>query len=71
MGMSSTRQLLYMCSMAAIKCNKSCKEMFKRLIENGKHRMVALMAVANKLVKIAFTIVKKGELYDDKKVCFS
>ncbi|MBK7057960.1 MAG: hypothetical protein IPH52_23500 [Leptospiraceae bacterium] len=29
MGMSSTRQLLYMCSMAAIKCNKSCRKCLK------------------------------------------
>lgn len=70
MGMSYTRQLLYMCSMSAIRHNRVCKEMFERLIKNGKHRMVALMAIANKLLKIAFTIVKKGEVYDEN-VCFT
>ncbi|HMV46074.1 MAG TPA: IS110 family transposase, partial [Leptospiraceae bacterium] len=70
MGMSYTRQLLYMCSLSAIKRNYVCREMYDRLRKNGKHTMVALMAVANKLLKIAFTIVKNGDLYDEK-VCLA
>lgn len=71
MGMSYTRQILYMCSLSAIRFNKACKEMYDRLIKNGKNHMVALMAVVNKLIKIIFTIVKRGELYNDKKSCFT
>ncbi|MBK8195983.1 MAG: IS110 family transposase [Lewinellaceae bacterium] len=35
LGMSHIRQLLYLCSMKAIKVNKSCQALYERLIANG------------------------------------
>jgi hypothetical protein len=37
--------------------------MYARLVENGKPKMVALIAVANKLVRMAFAIAKSGVKY--------
>lgn len=56
MGMSKARQLLYICSMSAIKVNESCKSMYERLKENGKSGKLALVAVASKLLRQAFAV---------------
>ena len=63
MGMSRIRAMLYLCAWSAKKCNQKCKEMYDRLIENGKSRRLALMAVANKLIKQAFAIATKQTNY--------
>lgn len=56
MGMARMRKLLYVCAMSAIGCNKACKEMYSRLTEKGKNGKLALIAVANKLIRQAFVI---------------
>jgi transposase len=63
MGMSKMRVLLYMCAWSAKRCNKACKELYDRLVEKGKSKRLALIAVANKLVKQAFAIATKKENY--------
>lgn len=63
MGMSRIRAMLYICSWSAKKCNNSCRELYDRLIEKGKARKVALIAVANKLLKQAFALASKNEFY--------
>jgi transposase len=63
MGMGYVRKLLYICSWSAIKCNHACKELYQRLIEKGKPKKLALIAVANKLLKIIFAIVKSRTKY--------
>lgn len=63
LGMVRIRKFLYMCTWSAIKANEACKEMYERLVENGKPKMVALIAVANKLVRMAFAIAKSGVKY--------
>ncbi len=52
-----------MCAMMAKVCNKACKETFDRLVERGKPKKLALIAVMNKLIKQAFAIVKSGSMY--------
>ena len=74
MGMSRIRRLLYMCAWSAKKFNASCRSLYERLIEKGKAKMVALVAVAYKLVKIAFSLIKNQTMYDanffHKNPCF-
>jgi transposase len=65
MGMSRMRQLLYLCAMRAISCNKACKEMFERLKERGKNGKLALVAIANKLLRQAFAIGKSQMSYQE------
>lgn len=66
MGMSKIRAMLYVCAWSAKKCNKSCKELYERLVENGKAKKLALIAVVNKLLKQAFAIATKKEYYSVK-----
>lgn len=63
MGMSRMRAMLYVCTWSAIKCNKACKDLYERLTAKGKAKQVALIAVANKLLKQAFAIVTKNQFY--------
>lgn len=65
MGAGGIRTILYLCSWSAIKCNKACKELYERLVEKGKPKMVALIAVVNKLVRQAFAIATKGLVYKE------
>jgi transposase len=63
MGMSRIRAMLYVCSWSAKKCNNACKELYDRLVEKGKAKKIALIAVANKLLKQAFALASKNEYY--------
>jgi hypothetical protein len=58
LGNQKLRNLLFMCSFNACKYNKACKELFDRIVAKGKSKKLALIAVCNKLLKQAFSIVK-------------
>lgn len=64
MGMSGIRAMLYLCSWSAKKCNPGCKNLYDRMVEKGKAKKVALIAVANKLLKQAFAIAKNNTEFD-------
>jgi transposase len=73
MGMSQIRAMLYLCSWSAKRCNKACRELYERLIAKGKAKKVALIAVANKLLKQAFVIATKQTKYNENYsniICF-
>jgi transposase len=65
MGMGWIRKLLYMCAISASKYNKSCRDLYLRLQEKGKPIKVILIAVANKLIKQIFAIVKNNREYNE------
>jgi transposase len=65
MGMASVRKLLYMCSLSAKKFNRACRELYDRLTAKGKQKKLALIAVANKLIKQAFAIIRNNGVYDE------
>ena len=66
MGNPLVRKKLYMCSLQASRYNKSCKNLYERLLAKGKPKKVALIAVVNKLLKQVFAIAKSGLPYDDE-----
>ena len=73
MGMSRIRAMLYICSWSAKRCNKACRELYERLIAKGKPKKLALIAVANKLLKQAFAIATQNIMYNEnylKYICF-
>lgn len=63
MGMAKLRRLLYLCSMRAIRSNQQCKIMFDRLKERGKNGKLAIVAIANKLIRQAFAVGTKNVAY--------
>ena len=64
MGNAKLRNLLFMCSFNACKYNAACKALYDRLVAKGKSKKLALIAVCNKLLKQAFSIVKNQMPYD-------
>jgi len=68
LGNARMRKLLYLCSLAAKRYNKGGREMYERLKAKGKPERVIKIAIANKLVKQAFAIVKSGKPYDENYV---
>ncbi len=62
-GGKNLRDVLYMCSMNAMKTNTACKTLYERLRANGKTGKQALIAVCNKLLKQVFAVVKNNTLY--------
>ncbi|WP_111683055.1 IS110 family RNA-guided transposase [Winogradskyella tangerina] len=67
-GNRKLRNLLFLCAFSACKHNKSCKELYDRIVAKGKSKKLALIAVANKLLKQAFAIAKSGLPYDENYV---
>lgn len=65
-GNARLRTLLYLCALSARRHNRVCRSLYERLLAAGKAKKVALIAVANKLVKLIFTVVKKGEPFDNE-----
>lgn len=64
-GHAVVRTQLYMCAVSAKRCNKSCKELYDRLIKNNRPPKVALLAVVNKLIRQIFAIAKSGKKYSN------
>ncbi len=66
MGTARLRRGLYIATWSAIRFNQPAKELYQRLKAKGKASKVALIAVANKLLKQAFAIAKSGQKFDPK-----
>ena len=64
-GNRKLRNLLFLCAFSACKHNKACREVYERIVNKGKSKKLALIAVANKLLKQAFAIAKSGRPYDE------
>lgn len=64
-GGKQLRHILYMCALNAKKTNAQCRALFDRLVEKGKNKKAAVIAVCNKLLKIVFGVVKNREFYHE------
>lgn len=64
-GHARLRTLMYLCAQSARRYNRSCRALYERLIAAGKQKKVALIAVANKLIKQIFAVVKSRTLFDN------
>jgi transposase len=63
-GNGYLRKLMYMAALSACRWNSSCKALYERMLQKGKDKKVALIAVANKLIRQVFAIVKYNRRYD-------
>lgn len=64
-GDSSLRSQLYLAACSSIRCNTECRACFERLRSRGKPGKVAVIAVANKLIRQAFAVVRQEKSYVD------
>lgn len=63
-GSRYLRKLFYMAALSASKYNSDCIRLYQRMLDKGKDKKVALIAVANKLIRQVFAIVKYKRGYD-------
>lgn len=63
MGSGRLRTQLYMCSISASRCCQDASRMWTRMKEKGKPPKVAFVAIVNKILRIAFALVRKHEKY--------
>lgn len=61
LGNPYLRRCLYMCAVPAMICNPVMKAYKDPLTARGKHNTVALVAVANKLLRTAFAIARSDK----------
>ena len=64
-GNRKLRNLLFLCSFTACKHNKGCNAIYEWIVNKGKSKKLALIAVSNKLIKQSFAIAKSGVPYDE------
>ena len=64
-GDTHLRSLMYVVACSSIRANAACREMYERLRSNGKSGKVAIIAVANKLIRQAFAVVMNNRPYID------
>jgi transposase len=63
-GNGSLRKILYLAAWSASRFNPACKELYLRLREKGKPRMLALIAVAHKLLRQIWGVLKSNTPFD-------
>lgn len=63
-GSPYIRKTLYMCALSAIRFNKPCKDLYERLKAKGKVWRQIAIAVANKLIRQAFGVLKSRLAFD-------
>ena len=63
-GRSNIRATLYMAALTAIRSNPVIKRFYKRLVERGKKKKVAIVACMRKLIVILNAMVRKREVWD-------
>ena len=64
-GDTYLRSQLYIAAMSSIASNSACREAFLKMKERGKSGKVALIAIANKLIRQAFAVVTNNRPYAD------
>lgn len=62
-GSPMARKFLFMATLSGMQFNELLKSYYMRLLENGKSKKQAMIAVAHKLLRIAFGVLKNEKLF--------
>src|SRR5262249_55298704 len=60
-GRPSVRSAIYMAALSAIRCNPVMRVFYQRLLARGKPKMVALVAVARKILTTLSAMLREGK----------
>lgn len=58
------KKLLHLAAVSIIRHQGEIKDYWDRKIKEGKHKMVILNAIRNKLIQRVFAVVRRGSKYD-------
>lgn len=59
-GNRTLRKLLYLAAIAALRTNGVFKDQYCRMVEKGKAKMTAIVAVMHKILRVAYGVLKSG-----------
>ncbi|HEY9190188.1 MAG TPA: IS110 family transposase [Sulfurovum sp.] len=66
-GLSLIRDILYMPTMVAVRYNNEMQMIYEKLVDRGKPKMVAQMAVMRKIILLAHSLYKNKQQYDPER----
>jgi len=69
LGHKRLRKSLYMPALVAIRHNPTLKAVYERLVNNGKPKKVAIVAVMRKLLILSYTVLKSEKPFDINYQC--
>ena len=69
-GSPRVRNMLYMAALVAIRHNKKMSDFYLRLVNKGKPKKLALIAVARKLLVIACAILNSQKPYEENHISY-
>lgn len=69
-GNPRVRNMLYMAALVAIRHNTKMSEFYLRLVNKGKPKKLALIAVARKLLVVACAILNSQKPYDENHISY-
>jgi transposase len=64
-GQSSLAHVFYQIALSSLRCNPTLREYYEEKLCQGKPRKIAVVAVARKLVRLAYGMLKNGQPYTD------
>ena len=65
-GRKQPRHILYMVTLAAIKCNPLIKQIYEKHQKNGKHNMSAMGICMHKILRIIYGMLKHEKPFDPR-----
>ncbi len=65
-GNGRLRSMLYLCSWTAKTKNQQCAALYERLVEKGKPEKVIKVAIAHKLIRQVFGVMKSGSPFSNE-----
>ena len=65
-GRKQPRHILYMITLAAIKCNPLIKQIYEKHQRNGKHNMAAMGICMHKILRIIYGMLKHNKPFDPR-----
>lgn len=63
-GNARLRRAFYLCALTASRMNNGCGDFYRHLVGQDKPKKVALIALARKLLRVAFAVLKSGHKFD-------
>ena len=69
-GSPRVRNMLYMAALVAIRHNKKMSDFYLRLVNKGKPKKLALIAVARKLLVVACAILNSQKPYEENHISY-
>lgn len=66
-GRANVRSVLYMATLAAIRCNETIRGFYQRLVQKGKARKLAITACMRKFLTILNAMLRNGNPWDPQR----